>query len=227
MSLKIREKIAAYLKQHPEGADDDYLAKVLNLSARQQANSRCRQLEDEGLVERRTVRGKIHNFWIGDKGGGVTNTSSSVKETKTPQIPQTTSKKDNWFWEGNVQSQVVHFLAGQGYGIMSVADTASHQRGKDIIAEKDGLPMWVSVKGYPAGTAKTHPSTQAGHWFKQAVFDILEYRGEDKEVKLGLAIPDFSRYRDLAQRISWLQPLAKFTYYWVQESGDVLVEEIE
>ncbi len=85
---------------------------------------------------------------------------------------------------------------------MSVADTASHQRDKDTIAEKDGLPMWASVKGYPAGTARTHPSTQAGHWFKQAVFDILEYRGEDKEVKLGLAVPDFSRYRDLAQRIS-------------------------
>ncbi len=221
--MTIKDQIIEYLQRHPEGADDDYLAKVLDLSARQQANSRCRQLESEGLVERRRVRGKIHNFWIGDKGGRVTTTPSSVKETKQPQ---TNPKKDNWFWEGNVQSQVVRFLAGQGYDIMSVADTASHQRGKDIIAEKDSLPMWVSVKGYPAGTAKTHPSTQAGHWFKQAVFDILEYRGEDKEVKLGLAIPDFSRYRDLAQRISWLQPLAIFTYYWVQESGDVIVEEI-
>lgn len=197
--MTIKDQIAVYLQHHPEGINDDNLAKVLNLSARQKAKGRCRELATEGLVERRKVRGKTHNFWIGDKGGGAKTISSPAKETK---IPQTTSKKDNWFWEGNVQSQVVRFLAGQGHDIMSVADTTSHQRGKDIIAEKDGLPMWVSVKGYPAGTARTHPSTQAGHWFKQAVFDILEYRGEDKVVKLGLAIPDFNRYGDLAQRIS-------------------------
>ncbi len=125
-----------------------------------------------------------------------------------------------------MQSQVVRFLAGQGYDVMSVADTAACQRGKDIIDEKDGLTIWVSVKGYPAGTKRTHPSTQAGHWFKQAVFDIFEYRGEDKEVNLALALPDFCRYRDLVQRISWLQPLAKLIYYWVQESGDVVEEEI-
>ncbi|MBA1340608.1 MAG: hypothetical protein C5S40_00520 [ANME-2 cluster archaeon] len=108
---------------------------------------------------------------------------------------------------------------------MSVADTASHQRGKDIEAENNGKTVWISVKGYPKGTAKTHPSTQAGHWFKQAVFDILEYRGEDSNAELGLAIPDFPRYRNLAEKISWLQPVAEFTYYWVQETGDVLVEE--
>lgn len=119
--MTIKDQISAYLQRHPEGADDDYLAKVLDLSARQQANCRCRQLESEGLVERRRVRGNIHNFWIGGKGGGIPTASSSVKETKQPQ---TTPKKDNWFWEGNVQSQVVRFLAGQGYDIMSVADTA-------------------------------------------------------------------------------------------------------
>jgi len=60
------------------------------------------------------------------------------------------------------------------------------------------------------------PTGMISFRFKQA---------ENKEVKLGLAIPDFSRYKDLAQRISWLQPLAIYSYYWVQETGDVLVEE--
>jgi hypothetical protein len=219
--MTIKEQISAYLQRHPEGADDDYLAKVLNLSARQQANSRCRQLESEGLVERRKVRGKIHNFWVGGEGGGVTKPTTSVQE---PSPAHKTKKNDNWLWEGNVQSQVVRFLAGQGYNIMSVADTASRQREKDIEAEKNGNPVRISVKGYPAGTAKTHPSTQAGHWFKQAVFDILEYRGENPEAELGLAIPDYPRYRSLADKIHWLHPVAKFTYYWVQESGDVIVE---
>ncbi len=220
--MTIKERIAEYLKKHPEGVDDDMLARNLNLKARQQANSRCRQLEEEGLVERRKVSGKIHNFWIGGKGGGVAKTGSIEKaKIKEP----TPSKNDNWFWEGNVQAKAVSYLAGQGYSIMSVADTASRQRGKDIEAEKNGNPVWISVKGYPAGTAKTHPSTQAGHWFKQAVFDILEYRGESPEAELGLAIPDYPRYRSLADKIHWLHPVAKFTYYWVQESGDVIVEE--
>jgi len=219
--MTIKERIVEYLKKHPEGVDDDMLARNLNLSARQQANSRCNQLAKEGLVERRKVAGKIHNFWIGGKGGGV---PKQIESTKKPALNPETPKKDNWFWEGNVQAKVVGYLAGQGYSIMSVADTASHQRGKDIEAEKNGRPVWISVKGYPKGTAKTHPSTQAGHWFKQAVFDILEYRGEDDGVELGLALPDYSRYRDLTKKISWLKSIARFTYYWVRESGEVIEE---
>jgi hypothetical protein len=157
--MTIKERIAEYLKKHPEGVDDDLLARNLNLSARQQANSRCRDLEEEGLVERRKVRGKIHNFWIGGESRGETKASTPAKELTAVKK----SKTENWFWEGNVQAQVVGYLAGRGYSIMSVADTASHQRGKEV---------WVSAKGFPEGTAKTHPSTQAGHWFKQAVFDI-------------------------------------------------------
>ena len=218
--MTIKERIAEYLKKHPEGVDDDLLARNLNLSARQQANSRCRQLEEEGLVERRKVRGKIHNFWIGGESRGEAKASTPVKELTAVKK----SKTENWFWEGNVQAQVVGYLAGQGYNIMSVADTASRQRGKDIEAEKNGNPSWISVKGYPEGTAKTHPSTQAGHWFKQAMFDILEYRGEDPDAELGLALPDFPRYRNMAEKIAWLQPVAEYTYYWVQETGDVLEE---
>lgn len=219
--MTIKERIAEYLKKHPEGVDDDVLARNLDLSARQQANSRCRQLEEEGLVERRKVRGKIHNFWIGGEGRGV------KAKKHTPARKKEVEKADYhnaWYWEGNVQATLVGYLAGQGYSVMSVADTASRQRGKDIEAAKDGKPVWVSVKGYPRGTTKTNPTTQAGHWFKNAVFDILKYRGEDEEAGLGLALPDFSRYRTLAKRIAWLQPVAKFTYYWVQESGEVKAE---
>lgn len=221
MAQTIKERIVEYLKKHPEGVDDDMIARNLNLSARQQANSRCNQLEKDGLVERRKVAGKIHNFWIGGEGRGALKQIESAKKlAHTPDTPKT----DLWFWEGNVQAKVVGYLAGQGYNIMSVADTASHQRGKDIEAEKNGKPVWISVKGYPKGTAKTHPSTQAGHWFKQAVFDILEYRGENDGAELGLALPDYPRYRDLANKISWLKPVAIFTYYWVQETGEVISE---
>jgi hypothetical protein len=153
---------------------------------------------------------------------------SFPKQEKQPS-KQTVSKAgnidaENWFWEGNVQAQVVTYLASQKFKIMSVANTASREPGKDIVAERDGKELWVSVKGFPKGTARTQPSTQAGHWFKHAVFDILQYRGESKNNALGLALPDYPRYRTLSEKIAWLKPIAKFVYFWVQENGDVVVE---
>jgi len=217
--MTMLDRIAKFLKRHPEGVDDDTLAEALQLKYRQQANSRCRQLEKEGLVVRRRVNGKIHNFWLGNTQIPPTIISS------TQGIPSpTTGGSEPWFWEGNVQAATVRYLTIQGWIIRSVGDTATRQRGKDITAERDGKPLWITAKGYPKGTKKTPPSTQAGHWFKQAIFDIIEYRGESKIVELGMALPDFPRYRSLAEKISWFQPVARFIYYWVQESGEVVIE---
>jgi len=210
----IKDRIVVCLRTHPEGLDDDELAKILNLSARQTANINCRRLRDEGVVERREVNGKLHNFLVREP----------VIKRISQKAEQTSSKYDDWFWEGNVQSQVVKFLVSQGGQIRSVADTASHQRGIDIVAERDGKNLWVSVKGYPRGTAKTRPSVQAGHWFKHAIFDIIEYRERDNYALLVVAFPDYPRYRKLAEKISWFQPAADFKYYWVKENGDISVE---
>lgn len=209
-----RQQVIDFLQKHSEGIDDDELAKALNLKARQQANIICRRLASEKLIERRLIRGKIHNFWTGGN-------YSEQKRTDTVDFSE---KSKNWYWEGSVQNQVVRFLSGQNFKIISVADTASHEQGKDIVAEINGVTLWVTVKGFPTGTNKTQPSTQAGHWFKDAVFDILQYRGASKENKLGLALPDFPRYRSLAKRIAWIKPVANFVYFWVKEDGKVVVE---
>ena len=217
--MTIKQRIISFLQNYPEGIDDDELARVLDLSARQQANMRCRELEKEGLVIRRQVNGKIHNFWAAKAGAIVSSAPSNLQNSQS-NLP----KSEQWFWEGNVQSKVISYLAKQGYNIRSVADTASHQQGIDIVAEKDEKPLWVSTKGYPQGTDKTNPSTQAGHWFKQAIFDIIEYRERDKNVLLAVALPDYPRYHSLAQKITWLKPIANFSYFWVKEYGEVTVE---
>lgn len=217
--MTIRQRILSYLQNHSEGIDDDELTSALSLSARQQANSRCRELEKEGLVIRRQVNGKIHNFWAG-KDVVVTSSAPGNTEKFSDSLPKYT----HWYWEGNVQSKVISFLAAQGYHIRSVANTASHQQGIDIMAEKDGEPLWVSVKGYPEGTQKTNPSLQAGHWFKQAIFDMVEYRERDKNVSLAIALPNFPCYRSMARRITWLKPASNFSYFWVNEDGTVIIE---
>ena len=215
--MTIKDRIVHYLQTHPEGVDDDDLAKALNLSARQQANSRCRDLQKEGLIVRRMLRGKIHNFWIGKD---VPDTKPTVVEFQVLESP----RASDWFWEGNVQAKVISYLSQQGYRILSSADTTSHQTGIDIKAIKNDVELWVSVKGYPHGTIKTNPSVQAAHWFKQAVFDMIEYREIDKNVQLAIAIPDFPRYRKLSQKISWFKRVADFKYYWVDKEGVIVIE---
>jgi len=217
--MTIKQRIISFLQNNLAGIDDDDLARALNLKSRQQANSRCRALEIEGLVVRRRVDGKIHNYWTGHDIV-VPPDARPVSDNYRTILP----KHEYWFWEGNVQATVINALVEQGYLIHFSADTASHQRGIDIVAEVNGKPLWVSVKGYPRGTDKTKPSLQASHWFKKAIFDMIEYRERDKNVALAVAFPDFPRYHYFAQKITWLKPVANFVYFWVNEDGEVIVE---
>lgn len=230
----IRERILAYLGEHPEGADDGELTAALNIKHRAQTNKRCRQLVKEGLLERHRMDGRLRNFFVGATarpagrtplwpwGDEVRNFPvRSTAPLPEPSDPEVTAAEHPWFWEGNVQSAVVTYLVTQGHRIISCADTASKQQGKDIVGENDHGRLWVSVKGYPKGTARTQPSTQAGHWFKQGFFDIVAYRSEDADVQLALALPDFPRYRSLAEKVRWLMPVVPFHFLWVGEDGSV------
>ncbi len=130
-----------------------------------------------------------------------------------------------WYWEGNVQARLVAWLAGQGYTIVGVADTASRERGPDIAAiEPGGKRLWVGVKGYPKGTERTPPTVQARHWFAHAIFEALLCRDNDHDVSLAVAFPDFPRYRNLASRMTWIRGSLPLPIYWVTETGDVTVE---
>lgn len=214
----IKQRIIDYLQRHPEGVDDDQIAAELGLSARQQANTRCRELEREGIVVRRLVDGKLHNFWIDTNAANPVPVEAHVASTLATGR---TSAHDDWFWEGNVQSKVVSHLLACGYHIRSEADTASHETGKDIVAERHGRQLWVTVKGYPRGTERTNPTIQARYWFQGAAFDIIQYRGEDPDIDLAIALPDYPRYRKLAERIAWFRAAARFSYFWVQQDGTV------
>jgi hypothetical protein len=131
-----------------------------------------------------------------------------------------------WFWEGNIQAAVVRYLAGSSHRIVRIVDTASRETGKDIVAvTASGRELWITVKGYPKGTERTKPPTQARHWFARALFDLIAWRGESPTVGLALALPDFPTYRKLAQRILWVFPVARAEVYWVRPDGSVEAQE--
>jgi hypothetical protein len=56
------------------------------------------------------------------------------------------------------------------------------------------------------------------------IFDIIKYREKNKNLELAFATPDFPRYRNLAENITWFKSAAKFSYFWVKEDGSVRVE---
>lgn len=111
--MTIKDRIVHYLMTHPEGIDDDDLARVLNLSARQQANSRCRQLQEEGLVIRCLYRGKIYKFWAGVD-------IPVIDPVGLEEMDELSDKHKDWFWEGNIQSLVIGYLVDLATGLSLV-----------------------------------------------------------------------------------------------------------
>ena len=216
--MALKDRILAYLQTCPDGADDGEIERALGVRYHSQVNSRCRELEAEGLIERRKTGRTLRNFYCASLSPAPAAAGPEVRaaaaETERP-----------WHWEGNVQSAVVSYLVRGRYTIERVADTAAKEAGKDVAARRDGQPLWVTVKGYPTGTARTSAYTQARHWFKDALFDIIDWRGQDGDADLALALPNFPTYRGLAQRVAWLQPIARFTILWVQEDGTVETQE--
>jgi hypothetical protein len=124
-----------------------------------------------------------------------------------------------WSWEGNVQAAVVDFLVREGWSVLRQANTASKERGKDVKLERDGIALWVTVKGFPEPTQRTRPYTQAQHWFKDALFDVIRWREEDPAARIAVALPMMPTYRNLAARTTWFQAAAQFSHLWVTETG--------
>ena len=122
-------------------------------------------------------------------------------------------------------------LAGEGWRILSVANTATKEHGIDVIASRDGQTAGVEVKGYPsrgyadparAGEVKrTSPSTQAGHWYSQAVLAAMRLRGKEPQWHSVIALPDFPRYRDLHAETAGSLAAAQIEVWWVDQAGAV------
>ena len=136
-----------------------------------------------------------------------------------------------WHTEANVQASLVTALAADGWRILSVANTATKEHGIDVIASRDGQTVGIEVKGFPsrgyadparAGEVKrTSPSTQAGHWYSQAVLAAMRLRGKEPAWRSVIALPDFPRYRDLHAETAGSLAAAQIEVWWVDQAGAV------
>ncbi len=202
---------------------DDCLSTASGVKPRQTVYTICTDLFAKGLIYRH--HGKCDHCRKAKLTNCVLDGQQAYAETAAtaqPPAPQTVDARRPWYWEGNVQAQVVSYLVYNGHTIRNVANTASREAGKDIVAiAPDGSELWVSVKGYPEKSR----NVQARHWFSGAVFDLLLYRGQDHDTKLALALPaGFVTYTNLLPRIDWLKETMEFQVFWVLENGSVRVE---
>ncbi|MNR86722.1 hypothetical protein D3C72_175770 [compost metagenome] len=194
------------------------------LKQRQTAHSICTQLFRDGLIERdQNTCVYCQVFKLVSRLRTVIPSVGMVQLSIPSQPKEIPYHAQPWFWEGNVQASLAAWLVDNGYSIQSVANTATKEAGKDIIAvDSEGTELWITVKGYPNATERTNPSTQARHWFCGAIFDLVQYREERKDVALAAAFPDgFTTYRNLAERTTWLKEAAPFSLFWVAEDGHV------
>ena len=164
-----------------------------------------------------------------------TPTRTSAPVGTAPAPPQRKLVREladeEWHTEANVQAAVVTALAARGYRVLSVANTATKERGIDVVASLDGVNLGVEVKGFPSRNyadparageqKKTAPSTQAGHWFAQAVLAAMRLRGKEPSWRSVIALPDFSRYRDLYSETQASLAASQITVWWIDEDGTV------
>lgn len=136
-----------------------------------------------------------------------------------------------WHTEANVQALLVTTLATNGWRILSVANTATKEHGIDVIATRDGRTAGIEVKGFPSRVyanparadeqKRTSPSTQAGHWYAQAVLAAMRLRGKEPTWRSVIALPDFPRYRKLYSETLDSLTAARIEMWWVDQSGEV------
>ena len=217
---------------------DDCLAPAAGWNQRQQANQVGRRLEARGAISRPrgqcvacrkmktvSVLGGGSAASAARRAPGLVVPGPSPAPTVRPASPASHSEpgeEREWYWEGHVQAAVVAHLSTTGWRVTQVTDTASKAQGVDIVARKDGRDLWVTVKGYPRATSATNPSTQARHWFSQALFDVVRYRTERPDIAIGVALPDgFTSYLNLQPTVEWLHGSAPFVYFWAGEDGSV------
>lgn len=137
-----------------------------------------------------------------------------------------------WHTETNIQASLVTSLATQGWRILAVANTATKEHGIDVVAERDGHTVGIEVKGFPsreyadparAGESKrTSPSTQAAHWYSQAVLAAMRLRGKEPTWRSVIVLPDFPRYRALHAETSGSLDAARIDVWWIDSAGTLL-----
>lgn len=188
--------------------------------------------EIEQWRAQQTARAAEHPTTMEGDGAELrTPTQAGSELTSAPDMPaaEASAELEEWHTEANVQASLVTALAANGWRIESVANTATKEHGIDVIASRDGQMVGIEVKGFPSRryadparaneVKRTNPSTQAGHWYSQAVLAAMRLRGKEPTWRSVIALPYFRRYRDLHAQTVGSLAAAQIEVWWVDQAG--------
>jgi hypothetical protein len=213
--MTVAEDIMRLLRDNPEGLSDGVMAHRLG-KINQQIQQTCVRLAQQGRLIRDKQTSPITNriapasrqvpsLAAGKPAASRTATATAVRAEVI------TSPSKEWFWEGNVQAAVVAHLVAVGWDIIRVADTASRERGTDVVAQRDARTLHVEVKGWPSSSysdparagenKRTQPTLQAGHYFAGVVLSAMQLRQSHPEDDVAVAFPDMPRYQALIDSV--------------------------
>ena len=151
----------------------------------------------------------------------------------TQRTEAATGLKFEWHTEANTQHLLVEWLRARGWTIVRAANTATRERGVDVVAERAGERLGVEVKGYPSrfyatgpkkGQPKTTaPANQAPKWFAHALVPAMKLRTREPESKSVMCFPDFPTYRRLWAETASSITAAGIEVWVVRPNGSVEV----
>lgn len=163
-------------------------------------------------------------------GCDLIGTSVERAASTTRSAPAVPLDPRPWPWEGEVQAVFGNWLSRNGWLVTGTADTATKAHGVDLLARKGDRLLGAEVKGWPSkGYAdprraeevkRTQPTTQALHWFSQALMKAMMLLDSHPDHESLVVVPDYPRYRDLARRTSRGRTAAGIHVVFVQPSGE-------
>lgn len=116
----------------------------------------------------------------------------------------------DWFWEGNVVETLEKHFKNLGWSIVCKADTASRQSGVDLHAKMGDTELLIEAKGYPSTTYQrgarqgrpkpTKPTTQARHWYAQALLCAMLMQNDHPSSIVAIAFPEFPVFTRMVDR---------------------------
>jgi len=162
-------------------------------------------------------------------GFSPTGTASAREITTKQATPSEPVDPHDWPWEGAVQEVFASYLRQYGWSVTGTADTATKAHGVDLLASKGNRLLGAEVKGWPSKVyadlrraseiKKTQPTTQAVHWFSQALLKAMMLLDSHPDHESLVVLPDSARYRDLARRTVTGRTAAKVHVIFVQSAG--------
>jgi len=211
-----RERVIAYLRTHPEGADDDQLSLALGITPRQQVNQICRALATAGIVSRRE---DLLSVVTPKASASMAQVTTAIKAAATGQAVVISSEASIWQFayagevglsEDQVKKAVTAALQGQGWRVNT---RWGQEHGVDIEAHRGDERLVLEAKG----EGSLNPMRV--NYFLGALGELLQ-RMDSPNASYGLALPAHRQFVGLITRLpAWIRTHLKLRFFLVRPTA--------